>query len=109
MDLYFAQPGAYTITLDSGRANQKLDQILAQLGTLQLQEHTIMVELDTLTTQVKATTDAEASAIVLINGIADRIKAAGGDPAALAALSSSLKSNSDTLAAAVLANTPPAV
>jgi hypothetical protein len=65
-------------------------------------------ELDSLTTQVKSNTDAEASAVLLINGIAARILAAGTDGPQLTALAASLKSSSDTLAAAVVANTPAA-
>lgn len=95
------------IHIDSGiSADRKLDLILARLTVLHTQEHTIMKELDDLSTQVQANGDVEASAIVLINGIADRIKAAGTDPAKLATLAESLKSHSDSLAAAVLANTP---
>ena len=70
-----------------------------------------MKELDDLTAQVQASNDVAASAVILINGIAARIAAAGVDPAKLAALTANLKSESDTLAAAVAANTvaaPPA-
>jgi hypothetical protein len=95
--------------LDSGlSADPKLDAILAQLALILNQESTMSAELDSLTAQVKANTDVEASALALINGIAARITAAGTDPAALAALTASLKSSDDDLAAAVLANTPAA-
>lgn len=63
-------------------------------------------EFDALKAQVKANTDAEAAAVVLINGIADRIAAAGEDPVALSALSADLKASADALSAAVVANTP---
>lgn len=62
--------------------------------------------LDSLTTQVSSNTDVIESAITLINGIAAEIAAAGTDPAKLDALTTSLKSEDDKLAAAVLANTP---
>ncbi len=65
-----------------------------------------MKELDDLTAQVQANDDVEASAVILINGIAARIAAAGTDPAKLTALTTSLKTSADTLAAAVAANTP---
>jgi hypothetical protein len=94
--------------VDSGRADRKLDLILARLDALGRQETTIMKELDDLTTQVQATDDAQQSALTLINGIADRLAAAGTDPAKLQALTESLKTNSDALAAAVIANTPAA-
>jgi cell division septum initiation protein DivIVA len=93
----------------SDRVTERLDQILTRLGGIARQETHIMQELDDLTTQVKANTDAEQSAIVLINGIAARIAAAGTDPVVLQALTDSLKGSSDALAAAVIANTPPVV
>lgn len=65
-------------------------------------------ELDALTAQVQGNNTVIASALALINGIADRITAAGVDRAALTALASSLKSDDDALAAAVVANTPAA-
>ena len=64
-----------------------------------------MVDLAGLTAQVKANTDAEASAILLIQGLADQIAAAGTDPVALQALQDQLKASADALAAAVIANT----
>lgn len=65
-----------------------------------------MAALDDLTAQVAANKTVIDSALALINGIAARITAAGTDPAALAALTTSLKSEDDALAAAVTANTP---
>lgn len=69
---------------------------------------TMSVELDNLTAQVTANSTLLDSATTLINGIADRITAAGVDPTKLAALSAELKSKDDALAAAVVANTPAA-
>lgn len=68
-------------------------------------------EFQALQDQVNATATVEASAVTLIEGIAARIAAAGGDPVATQALSDSLKASSDSLAAAVAANTvtPPIV
>lgn len=65
-------------------------------------------ELDNLTAQVKSNSDLLDSATALINGIADRINAAGVDPVKLKALSDELKAKDDVLAAAVAANTPAA-
>lgn len=65
-------------------------------------------ELDDLTAQVKANSDLLESATVLINGIADRITAAGGDTTKLAELTTELKAKDEVLAAAIKANTPPA-
>ena len=69
---------------------------------------TMSAELDALTAQVKSNSDLLDSATALINGIADRITAAGVDPAKLKALTDELKAKDDALAAAVTANTPAA-
>ena len=58
-------------------------------------------EMDALKAQVAANTTIVKSAIVLINGIAARIAAAGTDPVALAALTTELKAQDAALAAAV--------
>lgn len=63
-------------------------------------------ELDNLTAQVKSNNDLLDSATTLINGIADRISAAGTDPTKLKALTDELKAKDDALASAVTANTP---
>lgn len=72
--------------------------------------------LDELTTQVTASTDVEASAVLLINGFAARQQAAidaalanGATQAELQPVQAevdALKAASDSLAAAVTANTP---
>ena len=74
--------------------------------------------LDDLAAQVKANTDAEASAVIVLNGIADRIAQAvtaaignGATEAELAPVSdevAALKASADSLSAAVVANTPAA-
>ena len=64
------------------------------------------VELDNLTAQVKANTEVEASAVVLLKGLAAQIEAIKTDPVALQGLSDSLKASADQLAEAVVANTP---
>ena len=64
-----------------------------------------MADLTALTAQVQANSDVEASAVLLIQGLADQIAAAGTDPAALQALQDQLKASADSLAAAVAANT----
>jgi hypothetical protein len=67
-----------------------------------------MIELDALKAQVQANTDAEASAIEMINGLAAKIAelaSSGATPAELQALSDQLKASADALGAAILANT----
>lgn len=63
-------------------------------------------ELQALQAQVSASDEVMDSAILLINGLADKLDAAQGDPAALAALTEELRSSSSDLAAAVVENTP---
>ena len=65
-------------------------------------------EQQALTDEVKNTIGAEQSAIVLIDGFAQRLADAGSDPAALTALQTDLATNRAALAAAVVANNPAA-
>lgn len=81
--------------------NNKLNIILERLQSMSQ-------EMDALTAQVQANNDALDSAVALINGIADRITAAGVDRAKLTALTDELRAKDETLSAAVLANTPAA-
>lgn len=78
-----------------------LNQVLTSIGT-------IMSALDTLKTEVAQNTEVIASAVTLINGLKAKLDAAiaSGDPAQLEALSASLDSSSNALAAAVATNTP---
>jgi chromosome segregation ATPase len=94
------------IELENDETNQKLDAILQKLTDIQRKEETMSAELDALTVQVQATTDVENSAILLIQGIATQLVAIKDDPAKIAALSGTLKASADSLAAAIIANTP---
>jgi hypothetical protein len=98
----------------------KLDTILSALTTIQTQEKKDMAVLDdkltSLTAQVAANTTVIGSAEVLINGIADQIKAgvdaalaAGATPVqlqAITALQTTIQQNDDELTKAIVANTP---
>lgn len=73
----------------------------------------VLMELQGLKDQVAAESTVIASAVVLLNGISARIDAAiaaaeAGDATALAELSASVKADTDSLSAAVAANTPAA-
>lgn len=68
----------------------------------------VVKELDDLTAAVQADTDAENSAITLIQGLAAQIQANAADPAKIAELAAKLTASSSALAAAVVANTPAA-
>lgn len=87
---------------------RRLSVIQGKLDLIHQRQELIMSILDDLSAQVAANRTISQSALTLINGIADRITAAGVDPAALAALTASLKEDDDKLAAAVAANTPAA-
>ena len=93
--------------------NDKMDRILTTLDQVKAQEKIMSAELEALEAQVKENEEVEQSALVLINGLADRVKeladevaAAGADPAKLVALAAELDASAANLAAAVVANTP---
>jgi len=90
--------------------NRKFDQILALLREIKSKENQIMADLTTLQAQVTANSDVEASAVLLIQGIAKQLAdaIAANDPAKIQALQDQLKNSADALAAAVVANTPAA-
>jgi hypothetical protein len=63
-------------------------------------------EFDRLTSEVAESTTVMASAVTLINGLAQQLRDAANDPAAITALADTLDTNANALAAAVSANTP---
>jgi P pilus assembly chaperone PapD len=85
---------------------RKLDTIIQMLDTIRRKEVIIMATMADLVVQVQATAAGEASAIVLIQGLAAKIQElinSGADPVALQAAVDELKASSDALAAAVVA------
>ena len=96
------------IDLHIHAGNAQLDRIEALVRSIAQSEATMAGELAGLQAQVAANTDVIESAITLIQGIKAALDAAiaSGDPAALAALSATLSSEDEKLAAAVAANTP---
>jgi len=67
-----------------------------------------MADLTALTAEVARNTEVDSSAIALLNGLAAQIEALKTDPVALQALADTMRGSSDSLAAAVVANTPAA-
>lgn len=65
-----------------------------------------MSALDTLKAEVAEQKTVIASAVTLLAGLKAKLDAAGTDEAALAALSAELDTQTNALAAAILANTP---
>jgi ABC-type transporter Mla MlaB component len=121
-----AKPVPYTeLLLErlADRVVEKLRPELHQLASRILKGlKTMSVELDaalaTLTDDVTKLTTVDASAVAMIQGLADQLKAAldaaanaGATPAQLQALSdlhTAISAQDDALAAAVTANTAPA-
>lgn len=83
-------------------------ELIRKVDTLNEGVTNMAADLTTLTAQVKANTDLEASAVQLITGIAAQLKAAQTDPAQVAALANQLQTSATALAAAITANTPDA-
>lgn len=89
-----------------GRIEHQIQQLSDKVDTLLAQGVGVMSAIDDLATQVQANTDAEASAVTLIQGIATQLAASAGDAAKVTALSTQLRTSADALAAAIVANTP---
>jgi hypothetical protein len=86
----------------------RLATMQAYLTVILQKEIEMANELTDLQAQVAANTDAEASAVVLLNKLHELLTAAGTDPAKLADLRNQLATSKDALAAAIVANTPAA-
>jgi uncharacterized protein YoxC len=82
--------------------------LFAQIDAILSNQEKIMATLDDLQADVTAEDTVIDSAITLLKGLADALKAAGTDPAKLAALHTDITAKTDALAAAVAANTPAA-
>src|SRR5258705_13454390 len=87
-----------------GRLRWRLDFLIMEQH---LQEVRMANVLDALVAQVTETLTVEQSALVLIQGIADRISAAAADPVLVASLAAQLHASAAALSDAVVANTPP--
>lgn len=90
------------------RLEAKVDSLAQTLAKVEVENQAMAQELDTLKTQVQRTTDAEDAAVVLLQGLKAQLDAAiaSGDPTQLQALSDNLGRHTDSLAAAVVQNTP---
>lgn len=100
------------LTQMSVRLAQILSVVTEDLDTDLLsvaQEAQLMTDLSTLVSEVQANSDAVDSAVVLLTTLADDLEAAGTDQAAIDAVVTQLRTNSQELAEAVVANTPAAV
>lgn len=91
----------------------RADDVYGMLAAVFQLGEEIMSALDDLTAQVAANTTAETSAVMLIQGLADQLKAAiaagpGANDPALVDLTTKLHASADALGAAIVANTPAA-
>ena len=84
---------------------KKLDLTIFLLKTILRKEHVMSQELEALQAQVQQNEDLEASAITLIQGIANQLAAAKEDPAKIQELADGLKASAANLSAAIVANT----
>jgi hypothetical protein len=82
--------------------------ILRGIQLLVAQGAKTTMDLSQLTTDVANETTVMQSAEALITGLAAQITAAGTDPVALKALTSTMETNAGALGQAVAAQTPPA-
>jgi hypothetical protein len=64
------------------------------------------LDLSALTAEIARDNDVNSSASTLITTLASQLEAAKGDPVAIQAIVDQLRSQNDSLAAAVAANTP---
>jgi archaellum component FlaC len=92
-----------------GEISSSLSELRNAVNNLTTEVRKVTKELQALSDQVAQNTTVEASAITLIQGIADQLAAMKDDPAAVAALADQLKASASALGVAVTANTPVAV
>lgn len=90
----------------SERILGRLDRIERALNRLTHNQGEIVMDLTQLTAAVSADTDAVASATTLLGQLAQALRDAAGDPAAVNELAAQLDANTAALSAAVVANTP---
>jgi methyl-accepting chemotaxis protein len=91
MDYYFAK-----------WLEDRVNEILRRMNVMEQAIAALMAE-------VQRNGEVTASAVALINGIADQLEQFADDPAQVMALAEQLRSRTDELAAAVSENTQPAV
>ena len=94
------------LALNVSRLERKLNHIQRTLNRILTKENIMSASLDALQAAVTRNGEVEDSAVLLIQGLAKQITDAAGDPAKLAELSASLTAQAETLAAAIVANTP---
>jgi len=94
------------ITSTLSGLDRKVTKLLPTLNRMETDMAAMDDAIAALTMQVSANTDAEQSAVALIQNLATLIQQNASDPAAINDLAAKLKASADALAGAVMANTP---
>lgn len=81
-------------------------KVLEEFNLIKQKLNKMADEMATLEAEVAETKTVAQSAVVLLQGLKQRLDEAGTDKVKLAALSADLGGSTDALAAAVVANTP---
>lgn len=88
--------------------SERLDRIWELVHLLVNLEEAMATDLSVITQEVAENGDAIASATSLLGTLAQMLRDAATDPVAIQALADQIDSNTNALAAAVVANTPAA-
>jgi hypothetical protein len=97
------------VHVEPDERDPRIIKILSIVQDLQTKGVTMATDLSELTAKVEEVKTVAGSAAVLLDGLKAALDAAGTDPAALAALSTSLGDASGVLVDAITRNTPAAV
>jgi hypothetical protein len=84
----------------------RLASIETKLDSIIKQEKLMASQLDDIRAAVTEAVTVEKSAVVLLNGLSEKLIASQNDPAAIAEIAASIRAESADLAKAVVANTP---
>lgn len=83
-----------------------LSEVISKLNSIISKQNSLMADLTQLTQDVQSNATVIGSAITLLQGLKEKLDAAGTDATKLAELSASLEAQTNSLASAVAANTP---
>src|SRR5215472_8538113 len=85
-----------------------LTEVLTILRRLDQQGAAVMADLTTITASVQNITDVAQSCVAMLNQLGQAVRDAGTDPVALQQLADQLDTQAQSMADAVVANTPAA-
>lgn len=109
MIIIFADDATWVSMLSAiTRIDKAVAQIAITVNAIKAEEDQIMTAVDDIQADVTAEDTVIDGAVTLLKGLADALKAAGTDPAKLAALHTDITTKTQALADAVAANTPAA-